>query len=230
MAGKNALLETLQITDGEFERLFKPIELVTHKVIHEKNKTIRYVYFVTEGVISMVNEPNNGEIVEIATVGKDGFAGVPVLLGAKTMPSRALVQIAGGAFRITVKNFLTLVDQDRDFHALLMRYTMALINQIAQSTSCNRLHEVQERCARWLLQSHDRVSGDSFELTQDFLAQMLGCHRPTVSIAAGMLQNAGYIEYSRGKITILDRKGLESASCNCYRVVKNEYEKLLRPE
>jgi len=110
---------------------------------------------------------------------------------------------------------------------LLLRYTMALLNQVAQVTSCNRLHEVQERCARWLLQTHDRVDSDSFPLTHEFLAQMLGVHRPTVTVAAGMLHKAGLIAYTRGSITIIDRKGLEAASCSCYRVIAAEYERLL---
>jgi CRP-like cAMP-binding protein len=110
---------------------------------------------------------------------------------------------------------------------LLLRYTMALLNQVAQVTSCNRLHEVQERCARWLLQTHDRVDSDSFPLTQEFLAQMLGVHRPTVTVAAGILQKAGLIDYTRGSVTIVNRKGLEAASCNCYRLIAAEYERLL---
>jgi CRP-like cAMP-binding protein len=122
--------------------------------------------------------------------------------------------------------FRDLVDRYPSFSSILMRYTLALMNQIAQSTSCNRLHEVQERCARWLFQTHDRVEGESFPLTQEFLGQMLGVQRATVSIAARMLQQAGLISYSRGMITVLDRNGLEQASCECYRVIKTEYDKL----
>jgi CRP-like cAMP-binding protein len=118
-------------------------------------------------------------------------------------------------------------DVSPNFRTLMMRYTLAVLNQIAQSTSCNPLHEVQERCARWLLQTHDMVDGDSFSLTQEFLAQMLGVHRPTVTVAAGMLQSAGLIEYTRGKITVVNRKGLEAASCPCYRIIRREYDRLL---
>jgi CRP-like cAMP-binding protein len=114
-----------------------------------------------------------------------------------------------------------------EFQKLLLRYTMALLNQIAQITSCNRLHEVQERCARWLLQTHDRVDSDAFPLTQELLAQMLGVHRPTVTIAAAMLQKAGLIRYTRGQIAVVNRKGLEAASCSCYRTIKDEYDRLL---
>jgi CRP-like cAMP-binding protein len=175
----------------------------------------------------MVNEPSPGDVVEFATIGAEGFVGVPVFLGSDAMPSRALVQIPGNAFRASKPDFLAGIAADAEFRALLMRYTLALMTQIAQSTSCNRLHEVQERCARWLLQTHDRVHEDSFPLTQEFLAQMLGVHRPTVTVAAGMLQKAGLIDYSRGRITVRDRAGLEAAACPCYRFITQEYDRLV---
>ena len=128
---------------------------------------------------------------------------------------------------MTTENLQLALPRTPGLQKLLLRYTMALLNQIAQSTSCNRVHEVQERCARWLLQTHDRVDSDSFLLTQEFLAQMLGVHRPTVTIAAAMLQKAGLIQYSRGRITVVDRKGLEAASCSCYRTIQDEYDRLL---
>jgi CRP-like cAMP-binding protein len=228
MPATNALLTILNGRQREaLAPHIEPYELVVEDILHEKNRKILHVYFVTEGVVSMVNEPNPGEIVEVATIGNEGFVGIPVVLAARAMPTRSMVQIAGEAMRIRVEPFLALLDADHDFRALLLRYALALMNQIAQSTSCNRLHEVQERGARWLLQTHDRVSGDSFALTHEFLAQMLGCHRPTVSIALGMLQRAGLIDYSRGSIRIRDREGLEQASCSCYRTIRQEYEKLL---
>jgi CRP-like cAMP-binding protein len=144
------------------------------------------------------------------------------------MPSRAFVQVPGEAFRLRAEAFRNLVKRNLAFQALLMRYTLALVNQIAQSASCNRLHEVHERCARWLLQTHDRVTSDSFPLTQEFLGQMLGARRPTVSVAAGMLQKRGLIQYSRGVISILDRKGLERASCPCYGFITREYQRLMK--
>jgi CRP-like cAMP-binding protein len=142
------------------------------------------------------------------------------------MPSTAVVQVPGAALRMRVSDFRRALDRSHTFHSLLLCYTMALLNQIAQVTVCNRLHEVQERCARWLLQTHDRTETDTFPLTHEFLSQMLGVHRPTVSIAAGMLQKAGLIEYRRGVVTVLDRRGLESASCNCYQLIAKEYERL----
>jgi CRP-like cAMP-binding protein len=175
----------------------------------------------------MVNEPDNGDIVEFATIGPEGIVGFPVLLGASSMPSKAIVQIPGEALRISTADFRGALDRLPTLQPLLLRYTMALLNQVAQVTSCNRLHEVQERCARWLLQTHDRVNSDSFPLTQEFLAQMLGVHRPTVTVAAGILQKAGLVDYTRGSMTIINRKGLEAASCNCYQVIAAEYERLL---
>jgi CRP-like cAMP-binding protein len=228
---RNKLLEKLSPGDlREITAEMEEVELTFKFVLHAANSAISHIYFPTDGVVSVVNEPDDGEIVEIATVGSEGFVGFPVLLGASSIPSTALVQVAGRGLRMKVAGFRRAIQRFPKFNALLLRYTMALLNQIAQSTSCNRLHEVQERCARWLLQTHDRVDGDSFELTQEFLSQMLGVHRPTVSIAAGMLQKAGLIEYSRGVITIVDRKGLEAASCNCYRLIADEYKRLLQIE
>jgi CRP-like cAMP-binding protein len=202
------------------------VQLPLRDVLYEPNEPIEDVYFLLKGVASLVNEPTPGNIVEFATVGHEGMVGLPVLLGANTISSRAIVQVPGEALRMKATRFRDLVDRYPSFSSILMRYTLALMNQIAQSTSCNRLHEVQERCARWLFQTHDRVEGESFPLTQEFLGQMLGVQRATVSIAARMLQQAGLISYSRGMITVLDRNGLEQASCECYRVIKTEYDKL----
>jgi CRP-like cAMP-binding protein len=205
----------------------EPVELALKQVLHGPDEKIAYVYFITRGVVSMVNEPDDGDIAEFATIGSEGIAGFPVLLGASSMPSKAIVQIPGDALRISTADFRRALDRLPTLQPLLLRYTMALLNQVAQVTSCNRLHEVQERCARWLLQTQDRVNSDSFPLTQEFLAQMLGVHRPTVTVAAGILQKAGLIDYTRGSITIINRKALEAASCNCYRVIAAEYERLL---
>jgi CRP-like cAMP-binding protein len=228
MSSRNRLLallspDELEALDGALE----PVQLRFKDVLQEPDRPISHVYFATSGVISLVNEPDRGEIVEVATVGPEGMTGFHIVLGADTMPSRALIQIPGEGFRLEAARFRDFVDAHPDFRLVLMRYTMALMSQMAQNATCNRLHEVQERCARWLLQTHDRVDGNSFPLTHEFLGQMLGVHRPTVSIAAGMLQKAGLITYARGTITITDRPGLEQASCNCYRFVRQEYQRLL---
>lgn len=222
-----------KIPASELDRLrphLQPTDLAYMQVLSEPDEPITQVYFPAEGVISMVNEPDDGDVVEFATVGKEGMVGVPILLGSSTMQSRVLVQVPGAGFRVKTSEFLTALKEMPHLHQRLMRYVMALLNQIAQGTSCNRLHQVQERCARWLLHTHDRVSGDSFMLTQEFLSQMLGVHRPTVSIASRMLQQAGLIRYVRGRIEVTDREGLESAACNCYRLITGEYARLLERE
>jgi CRP-like cAMP-binding protein len=152
---------------------------------------------------------------------------VQLLLGATKMPSRAIVQIPGSALRVSAEAFKGALRRNPAFHASLLRYTMALINQIAQNAACNRAHPIEERCARWLLMTHDRVNGsDHFPLTQDFLAQMLGVRRAGVSVAQAILQKAGLIRYTRGTIYILDRPGLEAASCVCYRIIRAEFDQL----
>jgi CRP-like cAMP-binding protein len=153
--------------------------------------------------------------------------GTTLALGSETADHRAIVQVAGEALCMDASTFLRELKTSPKLQNLLMRYTVTLLNQVAQSAACNRVHTVDERCARWLLMTHDRVKSDTFALTQEFLAQMLGVHRPTVSVAAAMLQKAGYIRYVRGTITIVDRKGLEGASCECYRAISDEYERLL---
>lgn len=225
---RNLLLQALpqeELNDATNHIEHVPLEL--KKILYDKDQPITHAYFVSNGVASLVNEPAPGQIVEFATVGHEGVVGLSLLLGINTMPSRALMQIPGEGLRMHADTFQKLVERHAKFRAVLMRYALALMNQIAQITSCNRLHEVQERCARWLLQTHDRVDSKSFPLTQEFLGQMLGVQRPTVTIAAGMLQQAGLISYTRGQITILDRAGLEKASCECYRIIKGEYDRLL---
>jgi CRP-like cAMP-binding protein len=211
--------------------LIKPhlqsVDLRYMQVLAEADEPITHMYFPTRGVLSMVNEPEDGDIVEFATIGNEGMSGVPLLLGTSTMPSRVFVQVEGAGFRADAKRMLDVLKETPIFHARLMRYIMALLNQVAQGASCNRLHEVQERCARWLLHTHDRVNGESFVLTQEFLSQMLGVHRPTVTIAARMLQQAGLIRYSRGQIEVIDRPGLEAAACPCYRLIIDQYARLL---
>ena len=169
----------------------------------------------------------DGASVEMATVGLEGMVGLPVFLGTDTMPSRAFGQVAGDSLRITTAAFTAEVKRNGPLVRVLNRYTQALFNQVAQTTACNRVHLVEQRCARWLLQTHDRVGSDRFSLTQEFLAQMLGVRRTGVSAAAGLLQKAGLIRYARGRITVLDRPGLESAACECYRVIKREFDRLI---
>lgn len=228
MFSRNLLLATVSSDDKKaLDGILEPVPLDFKKVLMEADRPIAHVYFPTNGVVSLVNEPDPGEIVEVATIGREGMVGLPVVLGVDATQGRAFVQVPGEGYRAAAAAFAGFVEDHPKFRAVLLRYTLALLNQVSQNVSCNRLHEVQERCARWLLQTHDRVEGDSFPLTHEFLGQMLGVHRPTVSIAAGMLQRAGLIQYARGTITILDRKSLEAASCSCYGFIKREYERLL---
>jgi CRP-like cAMP-binding protein len=225
---QNQLLSA--IPTQEYERLLPHLELVSlpvRQIIYEPNESIEYVYFPISGLISLVNVTENGGTVEAATVGKEGMAGIPVFLGTDRMPGQAISQVAGDAVRMRADVFKREVAPGTSLYNLLLRYTQALLNLISQSVVCNCLHSVEQRCCRWLLLCHDRVKSDQFMLTQEFLAQMLGVRRASVSGVATTLQKAGLIRYSRGKITILERQGLEAGSCECYRVVKQEFDRLL---
>jgi len=187
---------------------------------------IKYAYFVLTGIISLVSEMREGT-VEVGTVGCEGMTGIPLVLSADTMPSRAFVQVPGEALRMTAEDLLRGMEEVPVFRRLVYRHVLALFDQTAQHAACNRLHALEERCARWLLMTHDRVEGDVLLLKQQFLAEMLGVHRPAVTLAAGALQKAGIIRYSRGKVTVLDRAALEAASCECYSIVTRRMEELL---
>jgi CRP-like cAMP-binding protein len=208
---------------GAAERV--PLEL--RKVLFEPHRTIEHVYFVESGVVSVLGLMDDGSAVETATVGNEGMVGVPVFLGAMQMAGQAFAQVPGEAWRLPAGALREEVRRGSALAGLLGRYTQALFTLVAQSSACNRKHPVDERCARWLLMTHDRVEGDTFELTQLFLSQMLGVRRATVSEAAGALQERGLIEYTRGRITVLDRAGLEAASCACYAIIRNEFDRML---
>ncbi len=175
----------------------------------------------------MVTTMEDGSTVEVVTVGNEGIVGLPVFLGTGSMPMEVFIQIDGDAVTLPAHLFRDASSNGGALRPLLDRYTQALLSRIAQSGACNRLHPIDQRCARWLLMSHDRVPGDDFSLTQEFLSQMLGVRRASVTTAATILQRAGYIRYRRGRIRIADREGLESASCECYRVIRSEYERLI---
>jgi len=211
----------------ELEGHFEQVDLKAGAPIYSRNQRPTHVYFPLKGVASLVSDMEDGVVIEIATIGPEGIVGLPVVFGGETTPHRALMQVAGNAVRIPSDIFVELQSRMPHLGRLLMRYALALLNQIGQNAACNRAHTIEERAARWLLMTHDRVHEDRFYLTQEFLAQMLGVRRPTVSLAAGLLMKAGLIEYSRGQITILNRKGLEAASCECYRVITEEFERLV---
>lgn len=224
---KNRILAALP--REEYERLLPNLETVSlplKYVLYEPNEPIEHVYFPVHGVVSLVTIMEDGAAVETAVVGNEGMIGLPVFLGADTIPMKALSQIPGEAIRMKADVFKDLVKQGSPLHGLLHRYTRSLFNQIAQSAACNRLHPIEQRCCRWLLMAHDRMDSDEYLLTQEFLSQMLGVHRASVNLVASILQKAGLICYSRGKITILDRLGLEAAACECYARIKQEFDRL----
>ena len=223
---RNRLLASL--ASEELESLIPALEsvpLIVGMPIYEPNRRITHVYFPISGIISMVSEMREGA-VEVGTVGHEGMTGLPLVLKARTMPSRAFVQVPGHAYRMRDEDLFRAMSEFPRFARLLYRFVLALFDQTAQHAACNRLHALEERCARWLLMTHDRVDGDVLPLKQEFLAEMLGVHRPAVTLAAGALQRAGVIRYSRGKVTVLDRSALESASCACYAIIMRRAEAL----
>ena len=195
--------------------------------LYDANRPVDHVYFVSRGVASMVSEMPGDMTVEIATVGPEGMVGMPIFLGADRMASRAFMQVPGEGLRMEADAFRAVIGRCPVLDRVLLRYTLALMTLLSQNAACNRAHAIEERCSRWLLMTQDRMHDASFALTQEFLAQMLGVRRPTVSIAAGILAKAGLITYVRGQITVLDRPGLEAASCDCYRIIAGEFEHLL---
>jgi CRP-like cAMP-binding protein len=228
--GRNRLLASLPGGDREQLRpLLEPVRLDFKQVLYAPNEPIAHVYFPLDAVVSLLTVMEDGASVEIGTVGNEGMVGLPVFLGADSLPSQAFSQVPGDALRMEAPVFREAAERLPALRRAMHRYTQALFNQVAQSAACNRLHSLEERCARWLLMTHDRVGTDRFQLTQEFLAQMLGTRRPSVSVAAGMLQQAGFIRYSRGRITVADREGLEGASCECYEVIRQEFDRLLGP-
>ncbi|MEH2397588.1 Crp/Fnr family transcriptional regulator [Nostoc sp.] len=225
---KNQLLAALP--SKEYSRLVAymevvPLELKQH--LYVRNQPIEYVYFLNYGVASMLTVLTDGSAIEVATVGNEGMVGLPVFLGADRIPGECFIQVPGYGLRMRVDAFKTHVTASSPLHNLLQRYTQALFNQIAQSAACNRLHSTEERLCRWLLMTADRVETGTFPLTQEFLSKMLGVNRSSVSLTASLLQRAGLIDYARGQMTILDRSGLEVTTCECYQVVKAEFERLL---
>jgi CRP-like cAMP-binding protein len=224
----NRLLRAL--LPDEYDRILPRLEntpMHRGQVLAGRDEPFRDVYFPLDCVVSQVNRLKNGHTVEVGTIGNEGMVGLTVFLDADFTPSETLVQVPGHAQRLGVDDFLEVAQEHATLHRLLHRYTLAFMIQIAQTASCNRTHSVNERCARWLLMTHDRVASDQFQLTQEYLAYMLGVRRAGVSEAARTLERAGLIRYKRGMITVVDRQGLEAASCECYDVVRSQFERLL---
>lgn len=226
--GQNTLLESLdRATKNNVMSQVELVDLGLRQQVYEPNKLIPDVYFPIDGVISMLAPPAAGTLIEVATIGNEGFAGLPVFLGANQSPGSGFSQVPGKAFRMSAAAFRAAVAKNGQLTAILHRYTQALIVQISQAAACNHVHSLQQRCARWLLLTHDRARKDEFILTQEFLAQMLGIRRASVGDVAIGLQKRGLIRYSRGRMRILNRRKLEALSCICYSIIRKEYDRLL---
>ncbi|MDB9529114.1 Crp/Fnr family transcriptional regulator [Oscillatoria sp. CS-180] len=228
MAQGNRLLALLP--DEIYHRLapnFTKVQLELGQVLYEPTEPMDKVYFPSRSMVSLVQVMENGATIEAAVVGSDGMVGYPVYLGGNYSASRAVVQISGWAIALSASVLKAEFNRSEALQSVLLRYTQALIAQISQNAACNRFHPVEERLARWLLQSQDALQASHLELTQDFLASMLGTRRASVTLAAGKLQQGGLIHYNRGYIHILNREALESAACECYNVVRAESTRLL---
>jgi CRP-like cAMP-binding protein len=220
-----AALSDQQLTRWMPELVF--IDLPLGHVLYESKQPQRYIYFPVSAIVSLLYVMENGDAAEIAVVGNEGVVGISLFMGGNSTPSRALVQSAGVGYRIDAKFLKGEFDRSLSVAHLLLRYTQALITQMSQTAVCNRHHSVNQQLCRWLLLSLDRLAGNELVMTQELIANMLGVRREGVTEGALKLQEAGLIRYSRGRITVLDRKGLEARSCECYQVVKEEYERLL---
>jgi CRP-like cAMP-binding protein len=223
----NRLLAALPPAD--YMRLqphLEPVTFALGDLIYDSGSPLDSLYFPTTVVVSLLYTMEDGMTAEMGLTGNDGVVGIALFLGGDTTPNRAVVQIAGGALRMPAKRLQAEFTQGGALQQVLLRYVQALITQISQTAVCNRLHAVEQRLCRWLLLSHDRVHAHELQMTQEFIAHMLGGRRESVTVAAGRLQDAGLIHYVRGHITILDRAGLEAIVCECYQVVRNEIDRL----
>jgi CRP-like cAMP-binding protein len=225
---QNRLLDALPAE--EFARLEPRLELVPlplGQVIYESGSELRHVYFPTDSIISLLYVMEDGASAEIAVVGNEGIIGVALFMGGETMPNRALVQSAGHAYRLKGQLLKDEFNRSGGLQHRLLRYTQALLTQMGQTAVCNRHHTLDQQLCRWLLLSHDRLHSDELVMTQELIANMLGVRREGVTAAAGNLQRAGLITYHRGHITVVDRAGLEARACECYAVVRKEFDRLL---
>ncbi len=213
----------LSIPDNEFWALrphLEATELPSHRILHEAHEVLQYAYFPNDGLLSLVVVLADGKTVEAGIVGKEGLVGFPALAGLSRSPLRDVVQITGDGVRIAVSALREMLATAPQLHRQIERFSVLLGLQMAQTAGCNRLHDVEQRLARWLLMARDRVSSPLLPITHDFLATMLGTDRPSVSLAAGELQKIGVIEYNRGSVKIVNRPELERISCECYGVIQ----------
>jgi len=225
---KNRLLDVLP--KEEYERLCPDLELIripTGEALYESGDSLRYIYFPTTCIVSLLYGIEHGGSTEIAVVGNEGIIGIALFMGGGTMPNRAIVQSTGYAYRIRKYHFMQEFNRHGTLLRLMLRYTQALMTHMAQTAVCNRYHCIDQQLSRWLLLNLDRLSSNTIAMTHELIALGLGVRREGVTEAAGRLQKAGIIDYRRGHITVLDRTGLEAHTCECYQVVKTEYDRLL---
>ena len=223
----NRILRSLTTT--EYEAILPHAELVRFpmgRIIHDPGQHMDHVYFPNHGVLSMLTVLENGDLVEIATVGNEGMADLSVFLGLRSAGSRLLVQIPAETLRMERDVFLDLVSRFDGLRNALGYFMVSMFTLVSQSAACNRLHPIEKRAARWLLMTHDRVDSHTFPITHDFLASMLGVRRPSVTVAARLLQRAGFITYRYGRLTVLDRAGLEAYACECYAIVREQFDSM----
>ena len=224
----NRLLSLLPRRD--YERLrphLHRVPLEYRQSLYRAHKPIGFVYFIETGVGSLVNTMANGEASEVGTIGNEGMVGLPLVLGDDRAPTSVYIQVPGIGLGMKASQFKKELARSASMRTVMLHYAHAFFNQVAQSAACNQFHSIERRCCRWMLMTHDRMQSDEFLLTQEFLAMMLGVQRTGVTIAAGALQRAGLIRYKRGNVTIVDRRGLISRSCECYGVSKREFDRLL---
>jgi cAMP-binding proteins - catabolite gene activator and regulatory subunit of cAMP-dependent protein kinases len=227
MQSRNFILESLSPAE---EALLRPhltqVPLPHKMTFFRVNEPITQVWFIEQGCASLINVLPDGGAVEVGTIGNEGLVGTPVLLEADRMPNQCDMQIPGNGWRISAQSLAAALRQNDTLRAKLLRFAQAHFNQVAQSAACNRLHSIEERCARWLLMTRDR-SGDEFPLTHEYLAIMLGVRRAGVTVTLNTLQNAGLVRHTRGHITVTNPVGLEEVACECYRIVQDEFRRLL---
>lgn len=227
-ACSNHILSSLP--EAEYQALRPALEFVPtpmHTVLFKRDREIRHVYFPLSGCHSVLAIMQDGAAVEVGTIGNEGMSTVDVLTGSTVATETTVCQIAGDSLRITADKFKRAIVEHAELRRLVYRFLQAYLSQVSQSVACNRLHRTEERFARWILLSHDRVEGDELRLTQEYLADMLGVHRPSVSLIARRFQQAGLLDYHRGTIRILDRTGLEKTACECYAAVRAQFARVL---
>jgi CRP-like cAMP-binding protein len=214
----------------EFERLrprLEPVPLEFRAVLHDPARPVHFLYFPTAGAVAVVRRADaTARGIAVGVIGREGFLGLAVVMGVRTSLTQWVVQLPGAAWRMRAEDFPALAPPGSPLHALLLRYNQAFVGQVFQTAACNALHPVGQRLAGLLVQMHDHVGADAFPLTHEFVAQMLGVRRASVTVAAGKLQEAGLVRYGKGSLTVVDRQGLETAACGCHRVIREGMDRM----